>query len=92
MTHEVTISVPADVRFAGVVRVLAAQVAREAGCDAGAAEAFGAEVDAVVAARLAGPCETGSLVVVVRRMSAQVEVRVTGGRTVTVAGARSLDV
>lgn len=71
--------VPAEARFAGLVRSVVAHGAREAG--SAEAEAFGGQVEQVVRELAAsGPGDAGSIDVAVRHDSGQMEVVVSTER------------
>jgi hypothetical protein len=73
---EFQLSVPRDAEIAAVIRMLAEQAARYAGCDEAGAVAFGQEVAEAVRAHLNGQTGTGSIPVVVRRSTGPLEVQV----------------
>jgi hypothetical protein len=74
-TFEFQLSVPRDAEVAAVVRMLAEQAARYAGCQPGAA-AFGERVAEAVLAQLNGSTGHGAIPVVVRRSTGPLEVQV----------------
>lgn len=79
---ELSISLPADVRFAETARELAVHAARHAGLSDAKAHAFGDEVVEVLRAHIADGAAGGRVPLVVRRAGGPVEVLV-DGRTIT---------
>lgn len=77
-TFEFQLSVPRDEEVATVVRMLAEQAARYAGCNELSATAFGEQVAEAVRAHLNGSIAhtSSSIHVVVRRSTGPLEVRV----------------
>ncbi len=76
-TFEFQLSVPRNAEVAAVIRMLAEQAARYAGCNEPGAAAFGARVAEAVVAHLNGSIHTsGSIAVVVRRSTGPLEVQV----------------
>jgi hypothetical protein len=77
-TFEFQVSVPRDAQVAAVVRMLAEQAARYAGCNEPGAAAFGERVAEAVRAHLNGSIAhaSSSILVVVRRSTGPLEVRV----------------
>ena len=73
---EFQLSVPRDAQVADVVRMLAEQAARYAGCNEPGAAAFGEKVAEAVLAQLNGSSGHGSIPVVVRRSRGPLEVQV----------------
>jgi hypothetical protein len=66
-SFEFQLSVPKDERVAAIVRKLAVQAARYAGCADSGAEAFGGQVEEAVRAHLNGAPSAGVIPIVVRR-------------------------
>ena len=78
-SFEFQLSVPRDARVAAIVRKLAVQAARYAGCGEPRAEAFGGKVEEAVHAHLNGAHSHGTIPIVVRRSTpGPLEVRVDG--------------
>lgn len=76
-TFEFQLSVPRDAEIAAVVRMMAEQAARYAGCSEVHAAAFGEKVAEAVRAHLNGSADPhGSIPIVVRRSTGPLEVRV----------------
>jgi hypothetical protein len=76
-TFEFQLSVPRDAEIAAVVRMMAEQAARYAGCSEVHAAAFGEKVAEAVRAHLNGsPDPHSSIPIVVRRSTGPLEVRV----------------
>ena len=77
-TFEFQVSVPRNAEVAAVVRMLAEQAARYAGCNEPSASAFGERVAEAVRAQLNGAVAPTSapIPVVVRRSTGPLEVRV----------------
>jgi hypothetical protein len=77
-TFEFQLSVPRDAEIAAVVRMLAEQAARYAGCNEPGAAAFGERVAEAVRAQLNGVAAhtSSSIAVVVRRSTGPLEVQV----------------
>jgi hypothetical protein len=77
-TFEFQVSVPRDAEIAAVIRMLAEQAARYAGCNEPNASAFGERVAEAVRAHLNGSLAhtSGSIAVVVRRSTGPLEVQV----------------
>ena len=77
-TFEFQLSVPRDAEIAAVVRMLAEQAARYAGCNEPCAAAFGERVAEAVRAQLNGAAShaSSSIAVVVRRSTGPLEVQV----------------
>ena len=77
-TFEFQVSVPRDAEVAAVVRMLAVQAARYAGCNEPSAAAFGEQVAEAVRAHLNGSIAhtSSSIPVVVRRSTGPLEVQV----------------
>jgi hypothetical protein len=77
-TFEFQLSVPRDAEVAAVVRMLAEQAARYAGCNEPGAAAFGERVAEAVRAHLNGSIahSSSSIPVVVRRSTGPLEVHV----------------
>ena len=88
---ELGMSVPADLQYAEMLRLVAAQAARQAGGVEAEAVAFGADVERAVRACVSGAAAP-DIAVVVRGRVAEVEVVLTCGQTITVARALPLDV
>jgi len=81
-TFEFQLSVPRDAAAAAIVRMLAEQAARYAGCDEPIAAAFGQQVADAVRTQLNGSTSYAAIPVVVRRSTGPLEVQVA---TLTVA-------
>jgi hypothetical protein len=77
-TFEFQVSVPRDAQVAAVIRMLAEQAARYAGCSEPHAAAFGERVEEAVRAQLNGSIAhtSHSIPVVVRRSTGPLEVQV----------------
>jgi hypothetical protein len=75
-SFEFQISVPRDAEVAAIIRMLAEQAARYAGCSEHGAAAFGAQVEEAVRGQLNGAQHHGSIPVVVRRATGPLEVLV----------------
>lgn len=77
-TFEFQVSVPRNAEVAAVIRMLAEQAARYAGCHEPGAAAFGARVAEAVVAHLNGSVahSSASIAVVVRRSTGPLEVQV----------------
>jgi hypothetical protein len=75
---ELTLSLPADVRFAATARELVIHAAKHSGCTDARAQAFGGEVEGVVRDRLAASSDGALLPIVVRLTTGPVEVLVDG--------------
>lgn len=77
-TFEFQVSVPRNAEVAAVVRMLAEQAARYAGCNEPRAAAFGERVAEVVGAHVNGSVAhtSNSIAVVVRRSTGPLEVQV----------------
>jgi hypothetical protein len=75
-SFEFQLSVPRDEQVAVIIRMLAEQAARYAGCSEHGAVAFGAQVEEAVRVQLNGAQPHGSIPVVVRRMTGPLEVLV----------------
>ena len=75
-SFEFQLSVPRHAEVAAVVRMLAEQAARYAGCAPPRAEAFGRTVEEAVRAHVNGASSAGSIAVVVRRSTGPLEVLV----------------
>jgi hypothetical protein len=75
-TFEFQISVPRDAQVAAIVRMLAEQAARYAGCNESGTAAFGEKVAEAVRAQLNGSSGHGTIPVVVRRSTGPLEVQV----------------
>jgi hypothetical protein len=77
-TFEFQVSVPRDAEIAAVVRMLAEQAARYAGCTEPSAAAFGERVAEAVRAHVNGSVThtSSSIAVVVRRSTGPLEVQV----------------
>ena len=77
-TFEFQVSVPRNAEVAAVVRMLAEQAARYAGCNEPSAAEFGERVAEVVRAHLNGSVAhtSSSIAVVVRRSTGPLEVQV----------------
>ncbi|MBI4264461.1 MAG: hypothetical protein HY657_08800 [Acidobacteria bacterium] len=71
---------PADVRFARMVRDVTAHGARQAGSSERDAAAFAGRVEQIVRERLTGATRTGTLSVAVRRSTGPMEVSISDGR------------
>ena len=84
---ELTLSVPADGRYAATLLALAKHSAEEAGCNAPAAAEFVAAVaDAWQGCLLSGGTNPdGGITIVLRRKAGELDATFTGGRTVRVA-------
>ena len=80
-SFEFQLSVPRDADVATLVRKVAVQAARYAGCADQNAEAFGGQVEEAVRAHVNGAPAPGAIPVVVRRSTGPLEVLV-GSRTV----------
>ena len=79
---EFNVSVPRDASGAVMMRKLAEQAARYAGCGPAGAEGFGMAVEEAVHAHVNGAI-AGSLAIVVRRSAGPVEV-VVGANTISI--------
>jgi len=77
---EFTLTVPADARFAGMVRGIAAHGARGAGCSDSDAAAFGRTVEEAVLGMLAAAHPEASVTVAVRSGDEPLEVVIGSGR------------
>jgi hypothetical protein len=77
-TFEFQVSVPRNAEVAAVIRMLAEQAARYAGCNEPSAAAFGERVAEAVGAHLNGSIvhASSSIAVVVRRSTGPLEVQV----------------
>jgi hypothetical protein len=75
-SFEFQISVPRDAQVAAIVRMLAEQAARYAGCNERGAAAFGEQVAEAVRAQLNGSSGHSTIPVVVRRSTGPLEVQV----------------
>jgi len=77
-TFEFQVSVPRNAEVAAVIRMLAEQAARYAGCNEPSAAAFGERVAEAVGAHLNGTIvhTSSSIAVVVRRSTGPLEVQV----------------
>jgi methyl coenzyme M reductase alpha subunit len=77
-TFEFQLSVPRDAQVAVLVRMLAEQAARYAGCNEPGAAAFGERVAEVIRAQLNGSSApvSSSIAVIVRRSTGPLEVQV----------------
>ena len=75
-TFEFQLLVPRDAQVAAVVRMLAEQAARYAGCNEPGAAAFGEQVAEAVHAQLNGSPGHNAIPVVVRRSTGPLEVQV----------------
>jgi hypothetical protein len=75
-TFEFQISVPRDAQVADIVRMLAEQAAKYAGCNEPEAAAFGEKVAEAVHAQLNGSPGHNAIPVVVRRSTGPLEVQV----------------
>jgi hypothetical protein len=75
-TFEFQLSVPRDAQVADIVRMLAEQAARYAGCNDHRTAAFGEQVAAVVLAHLNGSSSHTAIAIVVRRSTGPLEVQV----------------
>jgi hypothetical protein len=73
---EFQVSVPRDAEVAAVVRMLAEQAARYAGCNESGAAAFGEQVAEAVRAHLNGSHTHTAIPVIVRRSTGPLEVQV----------------
>jgi hypothetical protein len=73
---EFQLSVPRDAEVAVVIRMMAEQAAKYAGCDDSRAEAFGSRVEEAVRAHLNGVHGHNAIAVVVRRSTGPLEVQV----------------
>ncbi len=71
---ELNISLPADTHFAAMLRALAVQGARQAGCAEAAAEDFGRRVEAAARESLGSAGADGMVPVSVRHVTGPVEV------------------
>ena len=80
-SFEFQLSLPRDAHVAALVRKVAVQAARYAGCLDLDAEAFGGKVEEAVRAHLNGASSPGTIPVVVRRSTGPLEVLV-GSSTV----------
>jgi hypothetical protein len=87
---ELEMSIPADLQFAETVRLVSAQAARQAGANEADAVSFGGDVERAL--RECPPGAGGRVAVVVYGRAAEVEVVLTGARTIRVARALPLDV
>ena len=87
---ELDMSIPADPQFAETLRLVAAQVARQAGANEADAVSFGDEVERAL--RQCFGSRAGQIAVVLHGRTAEVEVVLTCGRTIRVARALPLDV
>ena len=74
-TFEFQLSVPRDAQVAAIVRMMAEQAARYAGCTEPGAAAFGEKVAEAVRAHVNGSTG-GAIAVVVRRSTGPLEVQV----------------
>ena len=75
-SFEFQLSVPRDAEVAAIVRMMAEQAARYAGCNEVHAAAFGEQVAEAVRAHLNGTPDHSSIPVVVRRSTGPLEVQV----------------
>jgi hypothetical protein len=75
-TFEFQLSVPRDAEVAAIVRMMAEQAARYAGCNEPSAAAFGEKVAEAVRAQLNGSPGHHAIPVVVRRSTGPLEVQV----------------
>ena len=75
-TFEFQLSVPRDAQVAAVVRMMAEQAAKYAGCSEPNAAAFGERVAEAVRAHVNGSPGHGAIAVVVRRSTGPLEVQV----------------
>lgn len=75
-TFEFQLSVPRDAEVAAVVRMMAEQAARYAGCNEPSATAFGAQVAEAVRVHLNGSPGHHAIPVIVRRSTGPLEVQV----------------
>ena len=84
---ELTLSVPADGRYAPTLLALAKNSADEAGCDGPAAAEFVAAVDAAWQGciRSGSTNPDGGITIVLRRQAGELDATFTCGRTVRVA-------
>lgn len=85
MSFELNLTLPADARFAVMVKDLVAHGARQAGCGDAQALAFGHKVEGVVREALTRAGAGTRVSVTVRRAAGPMEVRIASGR-----GARTL--
>ena len=90
---ELSVTVPADRRFADTVGALAREAARQAGRSEADAARFGAEAEAALQECLAGGDEAdGQVAVVFRRGDRALDVSMTGPSGVKVARTLPIDV
>ncbi len=91
---ELTLSVPADERYADTLLALAEHSARHAGCDEPATAEFIAAIDDAWRGCLRGGTanQDGGIAIVLRLRTGELEAIFTCGRTVRVAHALPLDV
>ena len=90
---ELTVSIPADARFAEMLAAVAAQAARQAGCAEPRVAEFGAAVsEALMDCLRALPPGQDSIGVVLRRLTDEIEAVLTCGRRVRVARPVPIDV
>jgi hypothetical protein len=75
-SFEFQLSVPRDAEVAVVIRMMAEQAAKYAGCNDSRAEAFGSTVEEAVRAHLNGVQGHSAIAVVVRRSTGPLEVQV----------------
>ena len=75
-TFEFQLSVPRDAQIAAIVRMMAEQAARYAGCTEPNAAAFGERVAEAVRAHVNGSSGPGAIPIVVRRSTGPLEVQV----------------
>ena len=89
---ELTLTVPADLRFGDTVAALACSAARQAGCDQAASEAFGASVVRALEGCVTAEGRPETIPVVVRSTGREIEVLFTCGLPVRVAQPVPVDV
>ena len=80
-----TVSMPGDARFAECLRALAAQAARQVGCEPADADTFSTAVVDAAQACFAGAGHSGDIPIVIRQTVAELEVLLECGRTIRVA-------
>jgi hypothetical protein len=89
---ELTVSIPAEPRFAHAVEALAAHAAYQAGCNRELADEFGTAVDAAVQGCLTNPGKDIAIDVVFRHVGAEIEAVLTCGERVRIARQVPIDV
>ena len=90
---ELTVSIPADARFAETLAALASQAARQAGCTGPGVAEFGAAVAQALGGCLrTRPAGQDSVAVVLRHLAGEIEAVLTCGTPVRVARPVPIDV